>query len=1068
MLVIAMLSMLFIVGVTLLNTVTFETQSIAGARTARIQSAVVDNLSREVRSALRAAFLGDDGKPFNRDSESAGSLSPIGDDLYGELPGVHPLVASLEPHDPSNGGPAPTWYFYTATDLELTIANPPTPLNTAVNDGATSPPGGESGINLVIVDAELGTNGSAHPLLPIDATSGNWNELNDGSSFLDITTLTSPSGELELYRRDADGDGVWDSYEYLLSPDRYPPSVRGAMADELRAADFDALTDGDPDALYYALRVIPHGAMVDMGNAHVTLLDAVLNHAFPPLNGNNETDRVTGSYIPEGEEVQLRRRFLLPPPRLPLSNLQAHPLANGQIPETLYRAFVPETNWQEFIDTAGSGIDPRWWPIDTGANGDDLAAISATADPDNPGWLNWVDPFDTSGTGKYDYRHLITTASHDDNLMRMGRDPASPNGDWIDDIVVTGGPAANFAIDDWPVDRGVAQNDPTNMGPLNGRLKVSLPGLVDTIIEDYFEANDPLTINFAQLLALGSGNLYYDRFVHTIQDGFRLMLRNADINANGVPDDTSPAEYAHAAAALTANLIDFADADDVPTQVSERNPDGTATGNDVYGLERQPFITEVYYDPGPPVAYAVELFNPYPADDGGALAMGEYRLVTGVGSFDLPPSNLAPEAWIVFQGDENVPGSDAAIAGFSFAAGDTVQLIRVVNTDEVIVDSMVAPPDSPTPVSMERYTSAALPWLATIPTENQVAVESLGAHSTAAPPPDLRPVEIRFANSGDMRTAFPTTGSLLLLSRYANSTTAPFNESLVNATMNPPAEHRIDNGRMPVFDTLAEGLGAPPDPTDPFALAIPWGQLVFDYFTALPLEHEYDPNAATPEDWIPTVDQGGVRVHGRIDINSAPWSVLAGLPMVPSDAFSAWPVSLSATITNTALLNPNPTLATPIGASLAQSIVAYREARAIADGAGNTEDFGVARLRLGTGFLTVGELANIHIPLGEGGTSSNAAAYNIDSGAINDAALANQDYVRAVAVLVALGDWVTTRSHVFTVYGTLRGAGQKSAVDQKAIRFQETVDRLPSLFTNRLPRRIGPRVVGPYAQASDN
>ncbi len=77
----------------------------------------------------------------------------------------------------------------------------------------------------------------------------------------------------------------------------------------------------------------------------------------------------------------------------------------------------------------------------------------------------------------------------------------------------------------------------------------------------------------------------------------------------------------------------------------------------------------------------------------------------------------------------------------------------------------------------------------------------------------------------------------------------------------------------------------------------------------------------------------------------------------------------------------------------------------------------------------------------------------------------DEDYVEAVAVLVALGDWVTTRSHVFTVYGTLRGAGSKSGSDSKAIRFQETLDRLPSMFGNGLPKRIGQRVVSSYADA---
>ena len=66
------------------------------------------------------------------------------------------------------------------------------------------------------------------------------------------------------------------------------------------------------------------------------------------------------------------------------------------------------------------------------------------------------------------------------------------------------------------------------------------------------------------------------------------------------------------------------------------------------------------------------------------------------------------------------------------------------------------------------------------------------------------------------------------------------------------------------------------------------------------------------------------------------------------------------------------------------------------------------------------------------------------------------------------GWFTTTRSHVFTIYGTLRGSGQKSEVDQKAIRFQETVDRMPCFFDRVLPQRIGQLVVGNYADARSN
>ena len=89
------------------------------------------------------------------------------------------------------------------------------------------------------------------------------------------------------------------------------------------------------------------------------------------------------------------------------------------------------------------------------------------------------------------------------------------------------------------------------------------------------------------------------------------------------------------------------------------------------------------------------------------------------------------------------------------------------------------------------------------------------------------------------------------------------------------------------------------------------------------------------------------------------------------------------------------------------------------------------------------------------------------------------NYLRAIAQLVALADWVTVRSQVFTIYGVLRGEGDETLEDEnldeerqarvkaadvnsRAIRFQETVDRLPTFLGKSLPVRIGDRTVGSY------
>ncbi len=125
--------------------------------------------------------------------------------------------------------------------------------------------------------------------------------------------------------------------------------------------------------------------------------------------------------------------------------------------------------------------------------------------------------------------------------------------------------------------------------------------------------------------------------------------------------------------------------------------------------------------------------------------------------------------------------------------------------------------------------------------------------------------------------------------------------------------------------------------------------------------------------------------------------------------------------------------------------------------------------------MTVGELANVrHQSVTS--LSPPQSLYRIDLGELeldpNEAS-----YLKAVALLASLGDWVTVRSHVFTVYGTLRGETdasiinqdlavqerlRKMDVDSRALRFQETLDRLPTLLGRPRPARIGERVLTGY------
>jgi hypothetical protein len=224
--------------------------------------------------------------------------------------------------------------------------------------------------------------------------------------------------------------------------------------------------------------------------------------------------------------------------------------------------------------------------------------------------------------------------------------------------------------------------------------------------------------------------------------------------------------------------------------------------------------------------------------------------------------------------------------------------------------------------------------------------------------------------------------------------------------------------------------------------------LVFDYFTALPLNNVYNPlidfDPAERSTTMPTVDQAGLRVHGRVSINAAPWKVLAGVPRAHADELPIYNL-LGGSPTFPQIADTDGDTATPevLGANLAQTIVAYRDRRDIP----GIVSYATVPER---GFLTIGELAFA--------SGASDDAYNFDAGNTTD-------YLQAAARLVALSDWVTTRGHVFTIYGQIRGVGDRSVVDSRAIRFQETVDRLPSMFDGSLPRRIGRRTVGAYNDA---
>ncbi|UCE59603.1 MAG: hypothetical protein JSU63_19435 [Phycisphaerales bacterium] len=1150
-LVMTILGVLFVTGVAFMATMNFDAEMIGAEK-------------QMSRSGPSIASVIDDTLPLFQDTfiPTPGSLPTgqlIGSTPYSfaELPGVHNLFAPIEPYERTNKD----YYYRWFTDI---VALRQTPF--------------------------VGTAYKAQADEPFVATA---NET-------PVWRVGVPDPLTDLVPIDADGDGIVDGLQVELMSDGPVGAnqvlVEGAQLDELRRALNPPSSPRGP--VFLGLRVIAHGGMVDLGHSHESLIRGVLgvNPAYESelddldlQGGLPQLVKGFDGYDPAVEEPSLRRRSLVPPRVIPTSDVQGNLLDEDDVARG-------GGDFAKMLFPEGEDLENHsYWPYSPDER--DEAGLN----------VPWALRMNSYAGREYDLRHLVTTISHDDLLMRdtyvesvvpdgaggfevkytnvlqlmedanvRAFDIYDPN--WrdydppytCDDWLAVGALPFEYVryphdLDDSPdwCERLAADPNLGNLNPLKGKLRLSLPWLDDAV--------DPV-----------DGVITPLQRVRIIQDAFTMLLLNArgtDWGAYQTYPGTNLVTWvpnynaiSRTAASLTANLIDFMDADDDPTRVELRQADPTNSSmfgrsfpapSYVYGLERQPFVTEVIaqssadIDPDLPgdvedgipygaYTFGVELLNPSNED---ILLGGRFSLVTDFGVYPLP-GTLPSKAFVGFYGSNSttviIDTNNSAKSlnlidvGLMFDNASTISLVRehtysgdlvptrvVVDEFDLSDSSNIYPTDS-TAVgtwddtlvfrSCERVVDN---WRAPIPIDfsDPFAYPATGeasfglqfgnrTSSTASIPG----VEVQFADVGVLKDAFPTSGSMLLLMRHANGNLdtggVPFTTYL-NDEVDANKDLALDNGRMPVFDDngyFRHHVDPAQDPRGGSIVSwpqnepgevihLPWGQMVFDYFTALPLASE-GPFADDGDPNIPRVDLDGLRVHGRININAAPASVLAGLPLLQMDRM---PAPFRGTLEN--VLDPdnpndqyNDDEYIPLGPDLADAIVAYREAREIA-ASGNYDDPPVTipgqdtpgrgwqktkpTARRGMGFMSVGELANIH---------HNYAAenYRIDRGIVGDGQGELQknegDYIKAIAPLVALGDWVTVRSQVFTIYGVLRGdvdpdvpdidppptpdekaAFQAADVDSRAIRFQETVDRLPTFLGEKAPNRIGKRTVAKYS-----
>ncbi|MCP4249630.1 MAG: lamin tail domain-containing protein [bacterium] len=1129
-LVVALLGLLFVAGAAFLGTVGFESQSITSQQEVRDETSIIDAIETQILNELNRAWLGDNGVPYTNDlTASAATTDGVGGwvwatgattdglggwvwpstlvDVYGEVAGLHPLVAPIEPFFDAGTG---AMLYSGSTDLEL--ARRGIPWNVGYDDTTTA--------GLISVYDDYVNPPTSLPVVPFPVASG-IQRVPAG-----FATDGVPD-EYDMYAatalRDADGDGFTESLPRRLRRTLFATEVRRRMAAQVSDPEVNLAllnTEGmTQDDLFVSFRVIQHSGMASVSGSHNAILDSAFGLVNYPFPFNAHLSRTQNVYLSATEEPALRNRGFL--------------LARNPAPSIL----VDQDMFQVLRDHLGG----RWWPMDPNAAGDVAS------------WQNWMDSASTDGVR--DVRHSITTVNHDDHLLRMVRN----GGNLVyDPVVVRTAAAVGFplalyrALSMYPADH----EDP--LGPLNADDRTQLPD----VIPMEFRGSAGFNLNFTAAttddldprigrlkLSLPSldptdlfGTLGYNpvnrptaRELYTVRDAFTLMMRNVVLNIGDYDGDATPNTAADQAAwqndqgaQLAANLWDFVDsADDgreaLPGTIHELTRIESPTGKSYFGVEKQPFITELFtlhqdlaIDtlPNGDDAYFIELFNP----DTTPMSLNGYNLVISGGPPIPLTGNTIPAGGylLVWSDPAGLLSLGGGInTGITLGPASAVDLTYTyaqlphdpppAGPISVVVDRFEAnaaaafsenwtgqfgqqPVDGTAAASLQRYIAgAAYPQrlTAVVPYYgDQGPGHTAGAINNYAPAAPWGPVYAIPADTGAMATAMPTTGCLLLLMRYAHEydpagpTSTPFNDKLredlnltnagVYAGGAVAQRQSIDNGHMPLLGSVTGTENA--HPTTPAAgatingqvLNIPWGQLVFDYFTALPLFNTYDPTTGLAftlgnyNTTSPTVDQAGLRVHGRVNINAAPWKVLAGVPRSHADELPLYSVLGGSTafpqIADTDLNTATPEV---LGQTLAKTIVAYRERRQITDAVGTTPGFVSIP---DAGFFTVGELVFASSNFVPPADVASGPAYDFDAANLTD-------YLQAAAQLVALSDWVTTRGHVFTVYGHIRGVGERETVDRRSIRFQETVDRLPSMFDGQPPQRIGRRIVGPYSDA---
>jgi hypothetical protein len=463
-------------------------------------------------------------------------------------------------------------------------------------------------------------------------------------------------------------------------------------------------------------------------------------------------------------------------------------------------------------------------------------------------------------------------------------------------------------------------------------------------------------------------------------------------------------------AQITANLIDYVDGPDYPTSDPRYDPcdNVTVVYDDVnipyYGFERPCiYISEVAYTfvkltIGAPLdsllrkSYAIELYKPYPEDN--YPEPNQWRLnIQGYGTVDVnwsgtkhfhviyleDPCALLPP--VIFDSSDSDP---------DFPSRPYVQTTPPLPYNTII-----------TSVSLERFTSAG--WISV--DSNDVPSWLTQTLSSGSIPLQSRQRDITLHKCirrlWDSNVRDPNLG-------YGNSYVDP-NSLLIQAH---PADSNFTNvGEIGMLfrKSAYEIVSADTEVTARLNLADPCYQNLFQYLT------KFDPNAdGIDNDGDGTIDNGELKVPGRININTAPWYVLAQLPWV-SQRKGGYD-----------------------DANLARAIVAYRDKVDLSPSGGpnysgpNGRDTGTGMigLREAPGFNSIGELAAVINNSNKDNYSMNYYILGTEKGDLagfpdlttpdHPLGGAPDDFEERDVIFARISNLVTVRSDVFTAYILVR------------------------------------------------